>query len=87
MKLYVANIDYTVNEMELEGLFQKFGEIESTKIIYDRITSRSRGFGFVEMPNSLEAQNAISGLNGKELKGRELKVSEAEDRRKFKVRF
>ena len=58
-------------------MFEEFGEIESAKVIMDRFTGRSKGFGFVEMPAKAEAQSAIEGLNGKDLKGRSLNVNEA----------
>lgn len=82
MKLFVKNIDGSINEAQLEFLFAKFGEVEDTKIIYDRITWESKGYAFIDMPNKEEATKAIEGLNGKALKGKELSVSEAEERRK-----
>jgi len=77
VNLYVANINYDINEAELEGVFMQYGEVESTKIIYDRVTQRSKGFGFIEMPNEVEARAAIEALDGFDLKGRPLKVAEA----------
>ncbi len=68
------------SEEELRGLFQEFGEVDSAKIIKDNLTGRSKGFGFVEMPNQSEAQAAIAGLNGKELGGSSLTVNEARPR-------
>ncbi len=80
MNIYVGNLSYKVTEEELKQAFEAFGEVESTKIIQDMYSGRSRGFGFVEMPTKTEAESAIEGLNGKEIKGRELKVSEARPR-------
>jgi RNA recognition motif-containing protein len=82
MKLFVKNIDKDINEVQLEGLFAKYGEVESTKIIYDTITWESKGFGFVEMLNRAEALSAIEGLNGQTIKGRELIVQEADEKRR-----
>ncbi len=77
MNIYVGNLDYGLNEAQLEAAFAKFGEVTSAKIIYDRITQRSKGFGFVEMANDEEAEAAIEGLNGTELNDRELVVNKA----------
>ncbi|MBA3706106.1 MAG: RNA-binding protein [Bacteroidetes bacterium] len=82
MKLFVKNIDKDINEAQLEGLFAKFGEVLSTKIIYDTITWESKGFAFMEMAKKADALKAIEALNGKEIKGRELIVQEAEERRR-----
>jgi RNA recognition motif-containing protein len=80
MNIYVGNLSYDVNEQELREAFEAFGQVESAKIIMDTYTGRSKGFGFVEMPNREEAQSAINGLNGKELKGRSLNINEARSR-------
>ncbi len=80
MNIYVGNLSYKVTEEELKQAFEAFGEVETTKIIQDMYSGRSRGFGFVEMPTKTEAESAIEGLNGKEMKGRELKVSEGRPR-------
>jgi RNA recognition motif-containing protein len=69
-----------MSEAELREAFQAFGEIQSCNIIKDKFTGESRGFGFVEMPNKAEAEAAISGMNGKELKGRAINVNEARPR-------
>ncbi len=82
MKLFIKNLDKDINEMQLEGFLSTFGEVESTKIIYDKITWESKGFGFVEMVNREDALKIIDELNGKELKGRELIIMEAEERRR-----
>ena len=80
MNIYVGNLSFGVTEEDLRQAFDPFGQISSVKVITDRNTGRSKGFGFVEMPNNAEAQSAISGLNGKELQGRSLKVNEARSR-------
>ena len=82
MKLFVKNIEPSINEAQLEYLFAPFGEVVQTKIIYDRITWESRGFGFVEMKEKNEAMKALLELDGKELKGKPLKIEEFVDKRK-----
>jgi RNA recognition motif-containing protein len=77
MKLYVGNLSFNTSTQDLTELFGTVGTVESTNIIEDRETGRSRGFGFVEMSSKEEGQNAISQLNGKEIDGRELKINEA----------
>ena len=81
MNIYVGNFSQETTEGDLRKAFEAFGQVTSVKIITDKYTGDSRGFGFVEMPNSREAQSAISGLDGKDLKGRALKVNEARPRR------
>jgi RNA recognition motif-containing protein len=81
MNIYVGNLSYELTEEELQQAFEAFGQVESAKIIKDAYTGRSRGFGFVEMPSKDEGEAAVNGLNGTELKGRTLKVSEARPRR------
>ena len=80
MNIYVGNLSYEVAEDDLQQAFEAFGEVTSVNIIKDRWSGQSRGFGFVEMPTKAQAQSAIEGLNGKELKGRKLNVSEARPR-------
>jgi cold-inducible RNA-binding protein len=80
MKLYVGNLSFNTSTRDLEEMFGKFGSVQSTNIIEDRETGRSRGFAFVEMSNQEEGQKAISELDGKEFDGRELKVNEAKPR-------
>jgi cold-inducible RNA-binding protein len=80
MNIYVGNLSYEVDEMDLKEAFEAFGQVESVKVISDNYTGRSKGFGFVEMPDNSEAQSAIDSLNGKELKGRALKVNTARPR-------
>ena len=79
-KLYVGNLSYQVTQQDLEGLFAQAGTCESVAVIIDRATGQSRGFGFVEMSSSGEAQKAIQQFNGHDLKGRALKVNEAVER-------
>jgi RNA recognition motif-containing protein len=80
MNIYVGNVFLAVTEDDLRQAFEAFGQVASAKIIKDRYTGNSRGFGFVEMPNHQEARSALAGLNGKDLKGRALKVNEARPR-------
>ena len=77
MNIYVGNLSRDVTEEDLRQTFEAFGKVESVTIIKDKFSGESRGFGFVEMPAKAEAQSAITGVNGKELKGRPLKVKEA----------
>ncbi|MCW5960810.1 MAG: RNA-binding protein [Pyrinomonadaceae bacterium] len=79
-KLYVGNLSFDTSAQDLEKLFGEIGTVESTNVIEDRDTGRSRGFAFVEMSTEEEAQNAISQLDSKEIDGRELKVNEAKPR-------
>ena len=76
MKLYVGNLAYEVTEDDLRGAFSEFGELQSVKIITDKYSNRSKGFGFIEM-NDAEAEQAIAALNGVDLKGRAISVSQA----------
>lgn len=80
MNIYVGNLSYEVNEEDLQEAFKAFGQVESVRIIKDKYSGQSKGFGFVEMPSKAEGQSAIDGLNGKELKGRTLNVNEARPR-------
>lgn len=77
MNIFISNINYNTVDSELKALFENYGEVESAKIITDRETGRSRGFGFVEMPNNDEALKAIEALNQREFKEKVLNVSEA----------
>ena len=77
MNIYVGNLSYEATEKDIKEAFEAFGEVDTVKVIKDNYTGRSKGFGFVEMPAKAEAQSAIEGLNGKDLKGRNLKVNEA----------
>jgi cold-inducible RNA-binding protein len=80
MKIYVGNLPFSSSEDDVRREFEAFGQVTSVEIIHDKVTGRSRGFAFVEMSNSEEAQKAISGLNGKEFNGRALTVNEARPR-------
>jgi RNA recognition motif-containing protein len=80
MNIYVGNLDYKVNESDLESLFSKYGTVNSVKIISDKYNGRSKGFGFVEMEKNDEAKKAVSGLNGSSLKSRDITVNEAKPR-------
>jgi RNA recognition motif-containing protein len=77
MNIYIGNLDYAVNEQNLQELFQQYGEVASAKIITDKFTGRSKGFGFVEMPNDGDATSAIEALNGTAMKSRNISVTEA----------
>jgi cold-inducible RNA-binding protein len=76
-RLFVGNMSFQSTESDLMTLFQAYGQIGRIQVVTDRETGRSRGFAFVEMPNDAEAANAIAGLNGKEIGGRNLNVNEA----------
>ena len=77
MKIYVGNFDFGLTEPELQALFTPFGTVESVAVVTDRDTGRSRGFGFVEMPDASQANQAMAALNGKDMGGRPLTVNEA----------
>jgi RNA recognition motif-containing protein len=79
-KIYVGNLSFNTTDDDLSKLFQPFGQVSSARVITDKFTGRSRGFGFVEMDNNEEADKAIAELNGKSADGRALKVSEAQPR-------
>lgn len=81
MNIYVGQLPYNVNEEDLQELFKPFGEIASLNLIKDRFSGRSKGFAFVDMPNNSEADTAIKALNKSMLKGREIKVNQAEVKR------
>ena len=77
MKLYVGNLSFSMTDADLQTLFEQYGAVQSAQIIMDRDTGRSKGFGFIEMSNSQEAQAAITALNNQEISGRKLTVNEA----------
>ena len=81
-KLYVGNLSFDMTDEELQAAFSEFGEIVSATIVRDRISGRSRGFGFVEFSSEEEAQSAKGAMNGKDVKGRALKVDEAREQRR-----
>ena len=80
MNIYVGNLSYGTTDQSLEELFGEFGEVSSARVITDRDSGRSKGFGFVEMAGQEEAQQAIDDLNDKEIDGRKLRVNEARPR-------
>lgn len=80
MNIYIGNLSYQVTEEDLQKAFEAFGQVESAKIIRDNYSGRSKGFGFVEMTVDEQAEAAIAGLNGKDLKGRALTVNKARPR-------
>ena len=80
MNIYVSNIPYTATDDSLRDAFAAFGTVQSARIIKDRMTGRSRGFGFVEMPNDEEGRKALEGLNGAEMEGRRVNAREARPR-------
>ena len=77
MNIYVGNLSWNLKDQDLSDLFTPYGEVASAKIVLDKFTQRSKGFGFVEMPNDQEAQAAIAQLNGSEVDGRNLVVNES----------
>ncbi len=81
-KLYVGNLPFTATEADLRALFEDHGTVESANVISDRETGRSRGFGFVEFQNESDAQDAQRALDGYDLDGRNLRVNEAQDRKR-----
>ena len=87
MNIYVGNLSYDTRENDLRTAFEEFGSVDSVKIIMDKYTDRSKGFGFVEMTNDEEGKAAISGLDGKEVQGRAIKVNVARPREERKNRW
>ena len=81
MTIYIGNIPYSLKEADIEQLFAEFGSVMSVKIISDKFTHRSKGYGFVEMENETEGEKAIENLDGKDVLGRNLKVSRANPRK------
>jgi RNA recognition motif-containing protein len=81
MNIFVGSLPYSLEEADLKELFEAYGEVSTVKIIIDRESGRSKGFGFVEMSDDEAAQKAISGLNGSEVSGRSIAVSQAEDKK------
>jgi RNA recognition motif-containing protein len=80
MNIYVGNLNYNLSEDELRSIFEEFGEVTSAKIIIDKYSGRSKGFGFVEMSDDEEANAAIEALNDKDLSGRNIKVNKAREK-------
>jgi RNA recognition motif-containing protein len=77
VNIYVGNLSYETSEDDLRNLFEAHGKVDRVSLVMDRMTNRSKGFGFVEMPNDSEANSAISGLNGVEAQGRKITVNVA----------
>jgi len=82
MNIYVSNLGFHVGDEDLKGFFATYGEVSSAKVITDRETNKSRGFGFVEMPNEVEGQTAIDKLNGSVVEGRSMSVNVARPKEK-----
>jgi len=81
MNIFVGSLPFSLQETELSAYFENYGEVASVKIIIDKFTNRSKGFGFVEMPDDAAAQKAIDELNGSEVKGRAIVVNKSEERK------
>jgi RNA recognition motif-containing protein len=86
MNMYVSNLGFHVSEDDLRKLFEAYGQVSSAKLITDRATGRSRGFGFVEMESTTEANSAMSGLNNKEIEGRSISVTVAREKERTNTR-
>lgn len=80
MNIYVSNLSFNIQDEDLQGFFAEYGEVRSAKVIMDKFTHRSKGFGFVEMPNDTAAAKAIAELDGSTADGRAIKVMEARPR-------
>jgi RNA recognition motif-containing protein len=87
MNIYVGNLSYNTRDADLERLFATYGTVDSSRVVVDRDTNRSKGFGFVEMGNSSEANRAISELNGTDLQERTIKVNEAKPKESRPSRY
>ncbi len=81
MNIFVGSLPFSLQEADLKELFEAYGEVSTVKLISDRETGRSKGFGFVEMPDDEASQKAITGLNGADVKGRSIAVSKAEEKK------
>ncbi len=81
MNIYVGNLDFKVNEEDLKGIFEDYGNVSETKIIIDKFSGRSKGFGFVTMENNTDGKKAIDELNGTTLENRQIVVNEAREKR------
>ncbi|HYJ37690.1 MAG TPA: RNA-binding protein [Chitinophagaceae bacterium] len=77
MNIYISNLSFNIQDKDLSGFFTEYGEVSSAKVIIDKVTSRSRGFGFVEMPDEEASKKAIAGLDGATKDGRTIQVKEA----------
>ena len=81
MNIFIGSLSFGVKDDKLKEIFEKYGEVSSARVLTDKFTGRSKGFGFVEMPNDAEAQQAIDELNGAEVDGRTIVVNKAEERK------
>lgn len=86
MNIYVGNLDFKVNEDDLKGIFEEYGTVNNVKIITDKFSGRSKGFGFVDMNDFAEGKKAITELNGATVENREMVVNEARDKHESKNR-
>ena len=86
MNIYIGNLPYNVSEEDLRDAFSQYGQVQSANIITDKFSGRSKGFGFVDMPNDAEAREAIENTNDKDFKGRTIKVNEARPREERPIR-
>ncbi len=82
MNIFIGNLNYNLTEDDVREIFEEYGELDSVKVITDKFTGRSKGFGFVEMPNEEEAQKAIEELNGAEVDGRNMVVNESIEKKR-----
>ena len=80
MNIYVGNLNYSIEEGELQKVFETYGQVDSVKIVRDRQSGKARGYAFIDMPNEEEGKKAISGLNQQEISGRRIKVNDANQR-------
>ena len=80
MNIYVGNLSYDTDDQTLREVFEKYGTVDTVNVIFDKYSGRSKGFGFIEMPDNSEAQTALDELDGKELDGRNIKVNQAKPR-------
>ena len=80
MNIYVGNLSYDTDDQALREVFEKYGTVDTVNVIFDKYSGRSKGFGFIEMPDNSEAQTALDELDGKELDGRNIKVNQAKPR-------
>lgn len=87
MNIYVGSLHFKMNEAELREVFEEYGEVTSAKIIIDKYSGKSKGFGFVEMPNDAEAKKAIEELNGAQVSGRNIIVNESIERTERRSNF
>lgn len=87
MKIYIGNMPYSVTSEDLSAMFEAHGRVQDAQVITDRETGRSKGFGFIDMPDNSEADEAIKALNGTQLSGRQITVNQARPRRERTRRY